>query len=421
MRDRMTRVMRIAGAALLPGVVAVLVAAPAHAQTAAAAPAAPAAAAAPADDCLTTPNPKSPAGSHWYYRIERPSGRHCWYVRADGGKAAESESAKPRAAAPPVRPRAHVDAPAAPASASRAVTPSTTSAAPRVAPSALSAAPSAPSAGPSAGPSAAPTAAPSAAPSAAPGPAPSAPSPALAWPNAPAQQPLEPAPAADRAAEQPVPPLLPSFDATAANPETSINSDAPSPAAAPPPPAPVRPADTGEVAAHMPALLGVGIALVLIVLGSFAIGLLAQRLRRPSGRGLGDLPLVDLPETSADEAPFWTEERLSRLRVDSRPETPRDPEPLRVGGGERADAFGKPRHQRERVAGVNAENTSLFDDRVRALLLRLSAEMRPHLRGIVDVASADQPSRFVAPPLQPLAAEPEDQGAAMYARRRSKR
>jgi len=171
----------------------------------------------------------------------------------------------------------------------------------------------------------------------------------------------------------------------------------------------------------MPALLGVGIALVLIVLGSFAIGLLAQRLRRPSGRGLGDLPLVDLPETSADEAPFWTEERLSRLRVDSRPETPRDPEPLRVGGGERADAFGKPRHQRERVAGVNAENTSLFDDRVRALLLRLSAEMRPHLRGIVDVASADQPSRFVAPPLQPLAAEPEDQGAAMYARRRSKR
>ncbi len=34
--------------------------------------------AAAADHCLTAPNAPAPRGSHWYYRIERPSLRKCW-------------------------------------------------------------------------------------------------------------------------------------------------------------------------------------------------------------------------------------------------------------------------------------------------------------------------------------------------------
>src|SRR6202000_2704204 len=33
-----------------------------------------------ADECLTAPKGETPGGSHWYYRIEHPSNRHCWYL-----------------------------------------------------------------------------------------------------------------------------------------------------------------------------------------------------------------------------------------------------------------------------------------------------------------------------------------------------
>jgi hypothetical protein len=36
-----------------------------------------------ADNCLTSPKKEAPQGSHWYYRIEHPSNRHCWYLRAE--------------------------------------------------------------------------------------------------------------------------------------------------------------------------------------------------------------------------------------------------------------------------------------------------------------------------------------------------
>ena len=39
-----------------------------------------------ADECLRGPNGPSPKGSHWYYRVERSSGRHCWYLGAEGQK-----------------------------------------------------------------------------------------------------------------------------------------------------------------------------------------------------------------------------------------------------------------------------------------------------------------------------------------------
>lgn len=37
-----------------------------------------------ADDCLSGPKGQTPAGSHWYYRIERGTKRHCWYLREEG-------------------------------------------------------------------------------------------------------------------------------------------------------------------------------------------------------------------------------------------------------------------------------------------------------------------------------------------------
>ena len=35
-----------------------------------------------ADDCLPEPNSPAPAGSHWYYHMDRATQRKCWYVRA---------------------------------------------------------------------------------------------------------------------------------------------------------------------------------------------------------------------------------------------------------------------------------------------------------------------------------------------------
>jgi hypothetical protein len=34
-----------------------------------------------ADDCLAEPNSSAPAGSHWYYHMDRATQRKCWYVR----------------------------------------------------------------------------------------------------------------------------------------------------------------------------------------------------------------------------------------------------------------------------------------------------------------------------------------------------
>jgi hypothetical protein len=50
-----------------------------------------------ADDCMAEPNGQTPQGKHWYYRIERGTGRHCWYVRGEDepARAAASESTTP--------------------------------------------------------------------------------------------------------------------------------------------------------------------------------------------------------------------------------------------------------------------------------------------------------------------------------------
>lgn len=58
-----------------------------------------------ADKCLTSPGEKTPPGGHWRYRIERGTGRQCWYVKTDGEKSA-------RKAPPAETPAAEEPAPA---------------------------------------------------------------------------------------------------------------------------------------------------------------------------------------------------------------------------------------------------------------------------------------------------------------------
>ncbi|MGY3614817.1 hypothetical protein [Bradyrhizobium sp. USDA 10063] len=66
-----------------------------------------------ADTCLSAPKGTAPAGSHWYYRLERSSKRKCWYVREENNKAAKAapvqqESPPPAEAANPPQPAASI-------------------------------------------------------------------------------------------------------------------------------------------------------------------------------------------------------------------------------------------------------------------------------------------------------------------------
>ena len=38
------------------------------------------------DECKTKPDSSAPAGSHWYYRVNRTDQRQCWYLGPEGRK-----------------------------------------------------------------------------------------------------------------------------------------------------------------------------------------------------------------------------------------------------------------------------------------------------------------------------------------------
>src|SRR5262249_44385919 len=52
------------------------------------------------DECKTKPDSSAPAGSHWYYRVNRADQRHCWYLGPEGAKV----RSQAREAASPTRP-----------------------------------------------------------------------------------------------------------------------------------------------------------------------------------------------------------------------------------------------------------------------------------------------------------------------------
>jgi hypothetical protein len=50
-----------------------------------------------ADDCLSAPKGPTPSGGHWYYRIDRATKRHCWYL---GDEKEKLSRAAPKTSAP---------------------------------------------------------------------------------------------------------------------------------------------------------------------------------------------------------------------------------------------------------------------------------------------------------------------------------
>ncbi len=54
-----------------------------------------------ADSCLSAPKGATPAGSHWYYRLDRVTKRQCWYLREESDAAEDKFTrAAPPASAP---------------------------------------------------------------------------------------------------------------------------------------------------------------------------------------------------------------------------------------------------------------------------------------------------------------------------------
>jgi len=53
-----------------------------------------------ADDCLSGPKDQTPPGGHWYYRIERVTKRHCWYLGDEHEKLSQTAAPNPAPSAP---------------------------------------------------------------------------------------------------------------------------------------------------------------------------------------------------------------------------------------------------------------------------------------------------------------------------------
>ena len=55
-----------------------------------------------AEDCLSAPKDQAPRGSHWYYRIDHATKRHCWYLKDE--KLSQNAAATPAPPAKPISP-----------------------------------------------------------------------------------------------------------------------------------------------------------------------------------------------------------------------------------------------------------------------------------------------------------------------------
>jgi hypothetical protein len=209
----------------------------------------PTAASSTTDACLAKPNAPSPQGSHWFYHLDRTSGRHCWYLRAQDANAGDAKIAGPRSAsAPTVRP-------SAPANLLPADAPAETLAdggGDRNAIKPVVAPPSPPS---------------------------------MVWPSAPAAS-TEPAPAQMDAAPNVIVPPVKEPQVEARKPDLDALPPKRNPAR---PPAVERPSDSVVEPAHMPALLGTALALAIIIVGSLAARLILRLMRRPRRRSVLDI------------------------------------------------------------------------------------------------------------------------------------
>jgi hypothetical protein len=58
-----------------------------------------------ADECLSGPKDQTPAGGHWYYRIEHATKRHCWYLGDEREKLSRAAAPNPSPSAKPESPK----------------------------------------------------------------------------------------------------------------------------------------------------------------------------------------------------------------------------------------------------------------------------------------------------------------------------
>jgi len=59
-----------------------------------------------AEECLSGPQPHTPPGGHWYFRIDHPTKRHCWYLGEERGKPAQAVASTSSQPATPDVPKA---------------------------------------------------------------------------------------------------------------------------------------------------------------------------------------------------------------------------------------------------------------------------------------------------------------------------
>src|SRR5712664_404583 len=57
------------------------------------------------DDCLSGPKGQTPSGGHWYYRIDRATKRHCWYLGEEKEKLSRVAPKNSAALTDPVSPQ----------------------------------------------------------------------------------------------------------------------------------------------------------------------------------------------------------------------------------------------------------------------------------------------------------------------------
>jgi hypothetical protein len=258
----MSNHMTYSGAALLASLLVgvAMTGSPARAQTAPAA----------AGECLAQPSGPSPRGSHWFYRIDRASNRHCWYLRGIGASAGQNETRPSRDSVVPARP-----------SAATAVDPPIIDM-----PSAPPAALGARGIGANASPFATLPASP----------------PAIVPPAPSAATQVEPTQATDAVADQALVPSFTDSKIDAPNPNRDARPAKRAASDAPPTERPVSPV---EETTHMPALVGIGLALALIVIGSFAARRILNYFGRPRRRTVFEPTGSnrDAPSFHVDDAP----------------------------------------------------------------------------------------------------------------------
>ena len=54
-----------------------------------------------AEDCLAAPKDSTPQGKHWYYRVDRPTKRACWYLGEEGRSTSRRSTRASAAQTPP--------------------------------------------------------------------------------------------------------------------------------------------------------------------------------------------------------------------------------------------------------------------------------------------------------------------------------